>query len=85
MKIVYVEWLDARIHTGSETPKEAEKTGLMRMRAVGMLVGEDSQVLRLAMEEQLSEEPGSDEIDLYRRTMVIPVNSILRRQEVVVL
>ena len=81
MKILCIDWLDASVNTGTVEPKEVKTSGLMRMRAVGFLIGEDEVCIRLTMESQLTEGPGSNEPDFYRRVMVIPKVGIRRVQE----
>ena len=81
MKVVYLEWLDARGIGGRVARKAAEKEGLLFVRTAGLLVGEDEEVVRVAQDYWRYEDDDGTVPETYRELEVIPKSGIKRRME----
>ena len=81
MKVVYIEWLDARGIGGRVSRKKAEEEGLLLVRTAGLLVGEDEKVVRVAQDYWRYEDEDGTEPETYRELEIIPKNGIQRREE----
>ena len=81
MKVVYLEWLDARGIGGRVARKAAEKEGLLLVRTAGLLVGEDEEVVRVAQDHWKYEDDDGMVPETYRELEVIPKSGIKRRME----
>ena len=79
MEVVYVEWLDSRSVTYLSAAS-ARKEGLLLMSTAGLLIGEDDQVLRLALDFWSFDDDG-DYAERYRYVAIIPKAAIQRRQQ----
>ena len=79
VEVVYVEWLDSRSVTYLSAAS-ARKEGLLLMSTAGLLIGEDDQVLRLALDFWSFDDDG-DYAERYRYVAIIPKAAIQRRQQ----
>ena len=79
MQVVFVEWLDSHSVSGASATS-ARKEGLLLMATAGLLVGEDDQVLRLALDWWSWEDDG-DLVERYRNLAIIPKAAIQRRRQ----
>ena len=79
MQVVYVEWLDSRC-VSSASAASARRESLLLMSTAGVLVGEDDQVLRLALDWWGWDDDG-DWVERYRNVAIIPKAAIQRRQQ----
>ena len=80
MQVVFVEWLDASGLSSTQSLPAARREGLSLMRSVGVLIGEDDQVLRLARDCWTFDDDGTPQ-DYCRALCVIPKNAIQRRRQ----
>ena len=81
MKVVYIEWLDARGIGGRMARKAAEEMGLLLLRTAGLLVGEDEKVVRVAQDYWKYEDEDGTAPETYRELEIIPKNGIKKREE----
>ena len=81
MKVIYIEWLDARGIQGRLSKKEANSNGLMLVHTAGILVGEDEEVVRVAQDYWTYEDGDGTMPEVYRDLEVIAKIGIQRRVE----
>ena len=79
VEVVYIEWLDASGVSSTQSVADAKRERLSLMHSAGVLIGEDDQVLRLALDCWSYDDDGSLK-ELCRNVSVIPKNAIQRRQ-----
>jgi hypothetical protein len=82
MKVMYIEWLDARGLEGRVNRKEAEEAGLLLVKTAGLLIGEDEEVVRVSMDYwSYADASDGHTYDTYREIEVIPKSGIQKRME----
>ena len=81
MKVVYVEWLDAKGINGRLSRKAANLEGLQFMYSSGIWVGEDDAVVRIAQDHWVNENDDGTTTETFRDVGVIPKSGVQRRVE----
>ena len=79
MKVVYIEWFDAKQIDGTQSRRAANLEGLLFMHTSGMLAGEDDAVVRLAKDYWTFEDGDGTVRETFRDVEVIPKSGIQRR------
>ena len=79
MKVVYVEWFDAKGIGGQLRRKAANLEGLSFMHTAGIWVGEDDAVVRIAQDYWTYEDEDGTIRETFRDIEVIPKSGIQRR------
>lgn len=81
MKLVYLEWVDARGIGGQMSRKVGQRHNGLLVRTAGILLGEDEEVVRLAQDYWKYEDEDGTEPEVFRDLEIIPKVLVQIRKE----